>query len=76
MDGYLLEVISETGGNSLYGTQCAACDSKCKTCVNKADICTSCHDEYKLNGTKCIGLYVVGFRIVISVEFTTFLGNS
>ena len=44
MDGYLLEVLAETDSVTIYATLCVVCDPKCKTCVSKSDICTSCYD--------------------------------
>ncbi len=61
-EGYVLEIASETDSLTTYGTECVACDPRCKTCVFETDICSSCPDEYKLNGTTCIGLFVVAFE--------------
>lgn len=61
-DGFLLEVIAQVGEIKYHDFFCTACDEKCLTCVEKPDICLSCADNRRLNGTKCFGRLVVGFE--------------
>lgn len=75
-DGYLVEIATESDDLIYYGTQCFACSDRCETCIFERDICTSCGENFKLNGTTCIGKYVVGFLFVFDYPFEDFLENS
>ena len=72
-NGYLLELLSETGELKIYDFVCRPCDENCLTCIEEADICLSCDEDYTLNGTKCIGRFVVGFVFVFDFSFEDFL---
>jgi hypothetical protein len=53
--------------------KCLACDVECKTCNQYGYLCTSCPDNYTLEGFKCISNNRVEFSVVIGAEASQFV---
>lgn len=74
--GYLLSIISETNEEKFYDFSCRPCDENCLTCIDQPNICLSCDDNHRLENTKCIGRFTVGFVYILNEDFAFFLENS
>ena len=72
-DGSFLPIISKSDGTTTYGRKCQPCHQNCLTCEDKARNCLSCDNNHRLNGTVCIGRYVVGVVYIFDFSFALFL---
>jgi len=53
-DNYFLVTYKDS-----YTGVCKVCDSHCKTCASNAFLCTSCNENFTLQGSKCISSVTV-----------------
>lgn len=51
-EGYTKEILSAGDGfvNIVFGQNCVACSSNCKTCSIYKNRCTSCREGFRLKG--------------------------
>ena len=73
--GYFRQLESESEGKYKLAKECTKCDDNCDTCIFDADHCTECHDVKRLQGTVCIGRFVVRFSLNIAANLDDFLVN-
>lgn len=55
---------------------CIPCDSNCKTCSVRPERCTSCNSDMRLFGTRCAGIYTVGYNYHLVMPYTDFMANA